>query len=289
MRSVGEVALLGGVLLLRASLAWADPAPGNATAAFPEPSPAPPPSPTPSAPPTAGPPTAGPPTAGSPGTAAPPPVGPPPSTYYAPPSAAPSAAPAGPYYETPRTGPPPEVASPKQVRRVSLTFSPLHLIEPAFIATVEVRPTDHLGLAVFGGFGSDSISVPSSTEISANGDFAVRPAYSVRVSFQEIGGQVVAYPLQEFDSLEVGLQLLYLHLSGDFPQSSASGAGAGTALGPFVGYKLITSGGFTLVVQGGAQYLWVNASATNTTDGTTSTASDHRVLPMLNFTLGWSF
>jgi hypothetical protein len=64
--------------------------------------------------------------------------------------------------------------------------------------------------------------------------------------------------------------------------------GEGLAVGPMVGYKLITSGGFTFVVQGGAEYVAIAAQA-NDTNGNSAQDSEKRWIPLLNLNIGWSF
>ena len=62
----------------------------------------------------------------------------------------------------------------------------------------------------------------------------------------------------------------------------------GLAFGPFLGYKLITSGGFTFVVQGGFQYAAVKAEASDT-EGNTAEDEQDTIIPLFNLNLGWSF
>ena len=59
------------------------------------------------------------------------------------------------------------------------------------------------------------------------------------------------------------------------------------AKGPDIGYKLITSGGFTFVVQGGIQYVAARAEAHDSTRSEEESDSDW--IPLLNLNLGWSF
>jgi hypothetical protein len=67
-----------------------------------------------------------------------------------------------------------------------------------------------------------------------------------------------------------------------------TGVGEGFAVGPLVGYKLVTSGGFTFLAQGGIEYVAVRAEASNTS-GSSASKSDSRLIPLLNLNLGWSF
>lgn len=168
--------------------------------------------------------------------------------------------------------PPPEPEEP--TRTVSITMSPIHLIAPIFEAMVEVRPTDHFGIALIGGYGRVSVTDNNET-----------------VSFRayEIGGQASFYPMDAFDNLALGLEVLYINVDTDeLHDAKISGVGEGIAVGPFVGYKLITSGGFTFVVQGGAEYVALRAKASDTA-GNTAKDDDTRFIPLINLNLGWSF
>lgn len=143
---------------------------------------------------------------------------------------------------------------------------------PALEITAEVRLTNHLGLAAIGGIGS------------------VRPPdQSTRFAVQELGGQLVYYPLENFDSLVLGGEVLWLHVSGSVDNDNVKGVGAGTALGPLVGYKWISSAGFTLFAQAGVEHVWMQADATSTTTGQSDHSEKTEWIPLLNFNIGWSF
>jgi hypothetical protein len=150
---------------------------------------------------------------------------------------------------------------------VSITFSPLHLIQPVFEAQAEVRLLPALGLAAIGGVGS----------LRHEG---------TTFSVLELGGQIAAYPLDDFRSLQFGAEVLWIHVGGE--KGDVTGTGAGTAVGPFVGYKLVTRHGFTFFAQGGAQYVFVKAEASNSA-GETAEGSDSTFIPLLNLNFGWSF
>jgi len=162
------------------------------------------------------------------------------------------------------------------VRSVSLTFSPIHLILPILEVTAEVRVVDHLGIAALGGYGTVSAETTTS-------------ASSQRFDAYELGGQLIWYPSHEFDGLEVGAEFLYVNVSADnIDQSTVSGVGVGWALGPMVGYKLVTDGGFTFVAQGGLQHVQLSAQASDNS-GASSSAEDSKWIPLLNLNIGWSF
>jgi hypothetical protein len=198
-----------------------------------------------------------------------------PSPRPAPPTPPPPPAPAATIGEPP-IPPEPDVAK-KSERHVSLTISPLHLISPILELELEASPTPHLGLGAIGGFGSIKAE---SNDPQLDG---------TRFSAYELGLQVIAYPLQDFSSLQLGGELLWIKVStekiGDTDVKANAG---GVAVGPFIGYKLITDAGFTLFVQGGFQYVAVKANATNSL-GERADEEQNTFIPLLNFNLGWSF
>jgi hypothetical protein len=149
----------------------------------------------------------------------------------------------------------------------SITFSPLHLILPVFEAQAEFRLVPAVGLAVIGGFGSIT-------------------SHHVRFGVSEVGGQVAAYPLDDFRSLQLGAEVLWLHVNGQL--GDITGVASGLAAGPFVGYKLIARQGFTFFVQGGAEYTFAHAEAENST-GATASDSQSTWIVLFNLNLGWSF
>jgi hypothetical protein len=160
---------------------------------------------------------------------------------------------------------------------VSATFSPLHLFRPIFEADIEVMPIPHLGISIIGGIGKVSVNSPDpsidGTELNA----------------YELGAHVIGYPLKDFSSLQLGAEILWIKVSIDnFQNTDVSGTGAGVAFGPFVGYKFIADIGFTLYVQGGFQYIKVEAEA-HDTQGNSANAEQDGFIPLLNFNLGWSF
>jgi hypothetical protein len=157
-------------------------------------------------------------------------------------------------------------------RVVSLTVSPVHLVLPLFEVTAEARLVPGLGAAAIVGAGSLAIDA---NDPSVDGD---------RASVYELGAQVVGYPIAPFRSLELGVEAVWLHAS--LPEEAGvhvSATGQGLAVGPFLGYKVLTSGGFTFVVQGGAQYLALRAESSE------QSAEDKRVIGLVNLNLGWSF
>ena len=162
-------------------------------------------------------------------------------------------------------------------RYVSLTFSPLHLISPIVELQLEARAAPHFGVAIIGGFGS-------TTAQPTNPDYA-----QDRFSVWELGGQLVGYPLRDFSSLQLGAEVLYIHVSTNrFEGAAVEAAAGGVALGPFVGYKLLTAIGFTFFAQGGFEYVTARAEGTDS-QGNTDHDEQQAFIPLLNLNVGWSF
>ncbi|HET6284828.1 MAG TPA: hypothetical protein VFH73_27980 [Polyangia bacterium] len=179
---------------------------------------------------------------------------PPPPAIYAPPAGAPA----------PPLPPPTYVESPAPHRSFSLTISPLHLISPILELTGEIRAADKLGIAVVAGAGKFSDTI-NGIKISATA--------------LEAGAQFRYYVLGDFHSgMQLGAELLYLHLS----DTNLSATGQGVAIGPFVGYKYTADVGFTFDGQFGVERLITDAPSS-------STASTKRWFPLLNVNVGWSF
>jgi hypothetical protein len=179
-----------------------------------------------------------------------------------------------PVYEPPE----PELPETQQQRGpyVSLTFSPLHLlIGPIFEMQVEAQVVPHFGVALIGGIGT----------VKAEYD----QIGTVSFSAYELGGQLVGYPLADFKSLQLGAELMWVKVSTEEVSGRQITADAGgVAVGPFIGYKLITKAGFTFLAQGGFQYLTARAEATNE-DGESASDESSTFLPLLNLNIGWSF
>jgi hypothetical protein len=178
--------------------------------------------------------------------------------------------------------PPPVDATkpPDDSQILSLTFSPIHLILPIFEVTAEFRVVPHFGISVIGGYGKI-------TETTV-GEFDTE---QLKLTAYELGGQLVGYPLHSFQSLQLGAEVLWLKVDlGNVNAGNVqvSGAGNGVAVGPLIGYKLMSRAGFTFFVQGGFEYIAARAHA-NDTAGNTSSASQTQFIPLLNANIGWSF
>lgn len=188
----------------------------------------------------------------------------------APPPAPPMMAPA----------PPPPAQEEKPGRLASITFSPIHLIFPIVEISAEFAITPKIGVAGFAGFGT----VPLTRKL-ANGTTETVE----RLKAWEVGARFNYYVIGTFDhGMQLGAEVQYLKVArseANSTQIAASAAGFG--IGPYVGYKLITSVGFTFEGNLGVQYIAARGQAT---DGTNSaTASEKRVIPLLNLNVGWSF
>jgi hypothetical protein len=140
---------------------------------------------------------------------------------------------------------------------------------------LELRPLDHFGVALYGGFGEVTLEDSLDRDIDA--------------TVYELGGQLNWYPLEPFSSLVVGAEVSYVHIETELlPNSSSTVFAAGLGLGPLIGYKLISSGGFTFSAQGGVQYIALRAEERVGSE-TLDEDERARVVPLLNLNLGWSF
>ncbi|HEX6277527.1 MAG TPA: hypothetical protein VFZ53_31000 [Polyangiaceae bacterium] len=161
-----------------------------------------------------------------------------------------------------------------------MTFSPLHLLFPAVEVQAEYKLIDHLGLSLIGGYGWPTEPIEDEDGVEEN----------VRFDVIEVGTQVMWYPLRKFRSLQVGGELMYIHVSTQEPvgDENATGLASGVAVGPLVGYKFIVGPGFTGFVQGGVQFVVLHAEASDDT-GATDSEDASAVGVNLNLNLGWSF
>jgi hypothetical protein len=138
----------------------------------------------------------------------------------------------------------------------SITFSPLHLLQPFLQVTGELRLDDKIGAAAILGAG----------QVSED---------SRRYGAWEVGGQFRYYLFGSFvHGMTLGAEVGYLHVPGrlEHPMDYC----AGVRFGAFAGYKIATKVGFTFDAQLGDKY--VVPSTGN---------SEHQ--PIMNFTVGWSF
>ena len=166
-----------------------------------------------------------------------------------------------------------EPPPPRELRSVSLTISPVHLLFPIVELTGDIRVLEKLSIAAILGFGTVQLS----------GSFA-----DERATVFEAGTQIKFYPVGDFDhAMQLGVEVLYIHVSATLDASGVTGTGSGLALGPFIGYKWIASFGLTIDVQVGAQIAGIFAEASDGT--TTEEDSTTELIPLLNLNFGWSF
>jgi len=169
---------------------------------------------------------------------------------------------------------PPEPEAPKRI--ASITFSPIHLLMPVVEVTAEFAINDKIGVAGILGYGSISAETATQTGIQKR-----------RFRAYEVGGHFNYYVIGSFDhGMQLGLEALYVKVVTD-NNIEISGAANGLALGPYVGYKVITNVGFTFEANGGFQYVAMRADATDGTN--TASVSQKKVIPLLNLNIGWSF
>jgi hypothetical protein len=147
---------------------------------------------------------------------------------------------------------------------ISVTWSPIHLALPVVELEGEYNVAPNMGVGLILGAGrvSDSMDTVTAT------------AY-------EVGGQFNYYFMNRFDGLHGGAELLYI-TAGDVEQDSSITATGLSAAG-YVGYKLMTSIGFTFVAQGGVAYYVAQA------ESSTAMAEQKKVYPLINLNIGWSF
>ncbi len=163
--------------------------------------------------------------------------------------------------------------APTAPRSFSLTISPLHLVLPIVELTGEVRLSDKMGVAGILGAGTLKSDSTFSSEES-------------KFSAFELGAQFRYYAFGTFrHGMQLGVEAVYLRISGNI--GSASGRSEGLAFGPFVGYKIITSAGFTFDGQLGVQRMGIASQAHDSTSS--ASGSDSSYLPLLNLNVGWSF
>jgi len=156
--------------------------------------------------------------------------------------------------------------APEPLPRVSITFSPIHLVLPVLEVTTEVRIAPPASVAVILGAG----------RVTADGA-------DEAATVTELGIQGRYYPIgRRRHRMQVGAELLYIH--GEGTSGGATATADGVAIGPFVGYKFTAGIGFTFDAQLGFQRVGIGASSS---DG--QTAEDKDWIPLINLNVGWSF
>lgn len=166
-------------------------------------------------------------------------------------------------------------------RRASITMSPIHLLMPIVEVTGEVAVNDKIGVAGIFGYGSVPLKTTSTigTRTTEQTD---------HLSAWEVGGHFNYYVVGSFDhGMQLGVEALYLKVETSDSNYQSAAAANGFAIGPYAGYKIITNVGFTFEANLGVQYVAARAKASS--GGSTATAEDKTVIPLLNLNVGWSF
>lgn len=169
-------------------------------------------------------------------------------------------------------------AAPRSDRghHVAISLSPLHLLLPVFEVQGEVLFADHFSASVIFGYGSVDVDIEG--EVGSE---------SETFDVLEVGAQLRGYFWGGNEGGAYGgAEFMYLEIDGDF--DGLIGIGAGTAIGPVIGYKW-TWDNFFIDLNGGVQFVVANAEAEDRETGEQATEEDSAVLPNLNFNLGWSF
>lgn len=155
---------------------------------------------------------------------------------------------------------------------VALSFSPIHLLFPILEVQAEFLVSDVVSLSAILGYGQVTVEV--------NGD---EQAFSTL----ELGAQVRGYFYGSSEGgAYAGGEVLYVRVEGE--SDGVTGVGAGTAIGPLVGYKW-TWDNFFIDLNGGVQINVIGAEAEDSETGETASDEQSAVGPLLNFNLGWSF
>lgn len=152
---------------------------------------------------------------------------------------------------------------PEKPLHASITFSPVHLVLPVAELTAELKVAPKMGVAVI--LGAGSVTPENSDNSVTVFEAGISPRYYVWGDFR--------------NGVELGIEAVYVHGSADSDFMSSATA-EGLAVGPYAGYKWVSSIGLTLEAQLGAQYLTLRGDVSDD-------SSDVAVL--LNLQVGWSF
>ncbi len=149
-----------------------------------------------------------------------------------------------------------------QTRKLSVSFSPIHLFMPMLELTGELRLPHSAAVALIGGAGR-----------VGKGSNADHFAF-------DVGAQGRWYALGSFDhGLMLGVEMLYLYVDPG-RRDALDVSGEGLTVSPLVGYKVAFSFGLTLEGQLGFSFVAMPAL----TEPVRSWG-----LPLLNVGIGWSF
>lgn len=169
----------------------------------------------------------------------------------------------------------PAVEAVKPGPKITVMWAPLRLVVPLVEFTAEYRVLDKLGVSLTVGAGKRTVE--------SSGD---------KASGTEIegGAQVRYYVIGDFDhGMELGVEGLeeYVKFEEPLPAGVIAVAAGGFTVGPFVGYKVATSAGFTFEAQLGARYLVVEPAVQGASGA--SFGDVDKWLPLLHLNIGWSF
>ena len=170
-----------------------------------------------------------------------------------------------------------EVAPP--THKVTVLWEPLQLLYPIVQLGVEVRASDEFSVAVIGGYGSIAV------------DKNVGYTGPDKIKVFEVGAQAMYYAMGDFNGgMQVGVEALYMHgtISGPANVGTAgagSGIALGLAIGPLIGWKIVTKAGFSFVSQIGVGLL----AAKQKNDDVNAPKDDRSAILLGNLGIGWSF
>jgi len=152
----------------------------------------------------------------------------------------------------------------EDTQKVTVSWSPIHLVLPVVELEGEFSPAPHIGAGVILGAGK----VSNETD-------------TITVTVYEAGVQFNYYFMENFSGLHAGAEFIYVHV-GDVEQN-ATATGLGISAGPYAGYKLLTNIGFTFVGQLGGQIVHISA------EDSTTMKTENKFGVLLNLNVGWSF
>ena len=170
-----------------------------------------------------------------------------------------------------------EVERPK--RHVTIEFEPLHLLYPIVQFGVEAAVADEFGVLVFGGSGKALVDGTDGLYTGPD-----------KASVWEVGGELRYYATGEFGfgGMHVGLEALFMHATIDGPAILAGGAvgglAAGFTVGPNLGWKLVTRGGFTV-----DSSIGVGLRAVKQTTDANAPKDDTSAVLLTSLAIGWTF
>jgi hypothetical protein len=157
-----------------------------------------------------------------------------------------------------------------QRKMISLTLSPVSLLEPLFHLTAEF---------------------PSEKRTSAI-SIVLGIGYVGNSTAYVMGAQGSLYPVGRFEhGMQVGAQIIYADFGSEATPRQFD-AGMSMGVGGFLGYKRVLLGGLTLQIQGGAQLRFVLRTLVNdSASGDKEVTKEHMwgAVPLLNTGIGWSF